>query len=76
MRPPIKNNKARIVSAGFRHDLPLSFTGDAINQLALSGYGLFDIKDWVWHTEIVNGVQYCIVTERLSIAPSPGGEPQ
>ena len=75
MRPPVQINDDRVLGAAFRHELPVSFTADAINQLSFTEQTLFDIKDWVWHTEIINGVQYCIITERLQHPPaSPAGE--
>lgn len=76
MRPPIKINDSGVFGVAFRHELPVSFTADAINQLSLSEQPLFDIKDWVWHTEIINGVQYCIITERLQHPPAPNNGEQ
>ncbi|MGJ7031544.1 hypothetical protein [Niabella hirudinis] len=69
MRPPIKNEDNRILNDGFRQDLPISFTGDAIHQISLSKHKLFDIKEWIWHTEVINGIQYCIITEQLQHPP-------
>ncbi|WP_300601256.1 hypothetical protein [Niabella sp.] len=65
MRPPAKKHDDGIFSPDFRHKFPVSFTADAINQLTSAEPARFDIKEWVWHIEVVNGVQYCIVTDRL-----------
>ncbi|MCF3108317.1 hypothetical protein LL912_05965 [Niabella sp. CC-SYL272] len=65
MRPPAKPKEDGIFSPDFRHKFPVSFTGDAINQLSASEPALFDIREWIWHIEVINGVEYCVVTDRL-----------
>lgn len=65
MRPPAKPKDEGIFSPDSRHQFPVSFTGDAINQLTAFGPALFDIREWIWHVEVINGVQYCVVTDRL-----------
>ncbi|WP_008583610.1 hypothetical protein [Niabella soli] len=63
MRPAIKNCLT-IMDESLISALPVKFTADAISYL--SGVSdLFDIRDWVWHIEIVNGEQYCVVTDKL-----------
>lgn len=56
------------------HALPVSFTGDAINQLSLFEHACFDIKDWIWHIEVINGEKYCIVTGRQQLQANGAAE--
>lgn len=64
MRPAMKENNVGFFDKDSRHFLPVTFTGDAIQYLS-SLTASFNIKEWVWHTEEINGRKYCIVTDRL-----------
>ncbi|MBO9595979.1 MAG: hypothetical protein J7599_23960 [Niabella sp.] len=79
MRPPAKPKDDGIFSPDFRHKFPVSFTADAINQLTTSEPAPFDIREWIWHVEVINGVQYCVVTDRLphpeAMEPAPVPDP-
>lgn len=61
---PITKNRINIIDESSANAFPVKFTADAIRHL--SGLnGLFDIKEWVWHIEIINGEKHCIVTDKL-----------
>ncbi|MCF3108269.1 hypothetical protein LL912_05715 [Niabella sp. CC-SYL272] len=70
MRPAMKENKVGFFDKDSRHYLPVTFTGDAIQHLS-SLTNAFNIKEWVWHTEEIDGKKYCIVTDRRQPAGSP-----
>ncbi|MFT3903475.1 MAG: hypothetical protein QM727_09890 [Niabella sp.] len=63
MRTVLKNNTG-VIDMGLGNALPVSFTGDAINHLSHSKES-FNLSEWVWHVEVINGVKYCIVTDKL-----------
>ncbi|AHF18033.1 hypothetical protein [Niabella soli] len=44
-------------------NMNISFTGDAISHLAENGNS-FNIKEWVWHIEIIEGRECYIVTDK------------
>ncbi|HEX7757673.1 MAG TPA: hypothetical protein VF421_20150 [Niabella sp.] len=48
----------------FAQDLPISFTGNAIGHLSFLNTS-FDIKEWIWHVEIIDGKKFCIVTDKI-----------
>ncbi|WP_300600315.1 hypothetical protein [Niabella sp.] len=70
MRPVMKVNHVGFFDKDSRHYLPVTFTGDAIQHLS-SLTASFNIKEWVWHTEEIDGKKYCIVTDRLQPADIP-----
>lgn len=41
----------------------ISFTGDAISHLTENGNS-FNIKEWIWHIEIIEGRECYIVTDK------------
>ncbi|ANH79847.1 hypothetical protein A8C56_01640 [Niabella ginsenosidivorans] len=41
----------------------VSFTGDAITHLA-KNMKRFNITEWIWHIEIINGKEWYIVTDK------------
>ncbi|GAB3423574.1 hypothetical protein [Niabella aquatica] len=46
-------------------NLPITFTGDAISHLTGPGNS-FDINEWTWHVEVINGKRFCVVTDKVA----------
>ncbi len=64
MTPAMKQDNRTIFSETSAPQLPVTFTGNAIQHLA-SIKAPVDMNEWVWHTEIVDGKKYCVVTDRI-----------
>lgn len=41
-----------------------SFTSNAINYLTCEHKGV-NLKEWIWHEELINGIKYYIITDKL-----------
>lgn len=44
--------------------ITVSFTSNAINYLPATVMPI-DLKEWIWHEEIVDGKMYCIITDKI-----------
>lgn len=45
----------------------ISFTANAINYLS-STYTAINLKEWIWHEEVIDGEMYCVITDRMPIS--------
>ena len=43
---------------------PIRFTGNAIQHLS-ANMAPFNLKEWQWHEEEINGQRLCIITDRF-----------
>lgn len=43
----------------------ISFTGNAISYLSSNDDKGIDLKDWIWHEQVVNGERYYIITDKV-----------
>lgn len=52
-------------SDGLIVSMNISFTGNAISYLSPENQNGIDLKDWIWHEQVVNGERYYIVTDKI-----------
>lgn len=43
----------------------ISFTGNAISYLSSTNEKGIDLKEWIWHEQVVNGEKYYVITDRI-----------
>jgi len=43
----------------------ISFTGNAIGYLSSANEKGIDLKDWIWHEQVVNGEKYYVITDKV-----------
>lgn len=54
------------VSDGITLMMNISFTGDALAQISPDDPTI-NLKEWIWHEQVINGVTYCIITGKREI---------
>lgn len=43
----------------------ISFTGNAIEHITITGIQkVINLKEWIWHEEIINGSKHYIITDK------------
>ncbi len=47
----------------------ISFTGNAISYLSSATDKGIDLKDWIWHEQVINGERYYIITDKIVSSP-------
>jgi len=47
----------------------ISFTGNAISYLSSTNDKKIDLKEWIWHEQVVNGERYYIITDKAISSP-------
>lgn len=65
----ITNNDPRTrgsqTSDGLIVTMNISFTGNAISYLSAANEKGIDLKEWIWHEQIVNGELFYVITDKV-----------
>ena len=56
-------------SDGYVVNMNINFTGNAINYLSSATDKGINLKEWVWHEQLINGERYYIITDKIVSRP-------
>lgn len=47
-------------------NMNISFTGNAVRHLSANSGNGINLKEWIWHEQVVNGERIYIITDKLN----------